>query len=314
MPAADDRSRINRLVAATPAHPGALLELCSVPGGHGADILAHNPALAVLAVHAARSRMVRGQPAPLRRLATLPWRELLAALGLPARPRTLRLLRKVPRDHCRPPTLEALRRVLAKGGHRWIHALPHLAAITRDTVGLLRLDPSLVTPELLRASTASDCDEETLTWLLTSIRSSLLQLGHRGPWPYRGVGLDKLKLIEGELYAQLHPQPLEFSKPPLVGRPGWIEPLCDLFALAREAEEQGNHAIIALLPEILLGEAFVYAVHRPERATLVLRRRNELHHWSVHELCGPRATAPAPAARAFVEAWLAAGKSTVPDN
>lgn len=167
--------------------------------------------------------------------------------------------------------------------------------------------------ELLGASTESDCDVETVTWLVTSIRSLLLQLGRIGGWP-SGAGVEQLKLLEGELFAQLHPDPVAFPNPPLASRPGEIEPIPDLFALAREAEEQGNHAFVALLSEVLLGEAFVYAVHHPERATLALRRLDAFADWEIHELRAPGNAAPMPTTVSFVQAWFQAEQNAVRQN
>jgi hypothetical protein len=159
----------------------------------------------------------------------------------------------------------------------------------------------------------SDSDVETVTWLLTSIRSSLLRLGHRGPWPYSAVGFEKLKLVEGELFARLSPDHAAFPAPPFAGRPGRIEPIRDIFALAEEATAQAN-CVALLLTDIMGGEAFVYAVHVPERATLALRRNGPLGEWQVYEIRARNNAAPAPGTAASLRAWLAAEKSKYPEN
>jgi len=306
MSAGSDLRDLRELIRATPAYPSTLHEWCSIPGRGAAD-LEDCPALAVLTAHVVQEGPWAKREGTLRYFASLSWRELLTALGLPPRPGTLRVLRKLPRDHCRPQTVEALRRLLAARNGRWRHVLPHLPRITRDTVALLRFDPKLVTPGLIRASTESDADEETVTWLLTSIRILRLKLGHAGPWPYRGLGLEKLKLVEGELFARLHPDPTAFPLPPFPGQPGEIEPLCDLHSLARESESQQN-CTISLLGQVLEGTAFVYAVLRPERATLSLRREDPLGEWQLHELRGARNAPPATASIARVRAWFSAAK------
>lgn len=302
----DDDEVRRRVVTAVPCCQSSLFELAA--SQRGLVLVEHCPALAVLVVLSGE-----GQPCEQRRLqgqklVALPWSEILAKLGLPARKRTLRILRQVPPEHCYVQTVQKLGQALCTSGHPWLHVLPHLPKITRDTVSLLRLDPALVSPELLRASTESDWDVETVTWLVTSIRIMLLQLGHQGPWPYSGVGVERLKLAEGELFARLSPDPAAFPTPPFAGRPGEIEPVRDLFALAQEGEEQGNCAFVALMPEILNGEAFVYAVHGPERATLALRRTNAFDDWVMHDLRGPRNAEPAPTTIAYVQAWLLSEK------
>ncbi len=309
---APDHDPVRRLVTAIPCYQESLVALAVHKRGR--VLLANCPALAVLVVLFGKKLPGETRTSHWQKLAALPWCEILAHVGLPARPKVLRILSKLSPEHCHVHTVRKLCKVLAASNHPSFHLLPHLPRLTRDTVSLLQLEPSLVSPELLRASTESDCDVETVTWLVTSIRSLLLQLGHIGGWPYAGVGVEQLKLIEGELFARLHPDPTAFPAPPFASRPGEIEPIRDLFALAGEAEEQSNHAFVVLLPEILIGEAFVYAVHHPERATLALRRTNAFDEWKIHELRGPRNTAPVPDTSAAVEAWLAAAKRIVPEN
>jgi hypothetical protein len=310
LPSADDATL--RQAAAIPCHQEALVELGASP--RGILLIQSCPALAVMLVHAGARVPREARRLYFQKMAALPWRELLAKLGLPARQQTLQILRKLPPEHCHVHTVRKLRQVLCQRSHPWRHILPSLPRLTRDAVSVLQLDASLVSAELLQVSTESDSDVETVYWLIVSVRTLLLQSGHVGPWPYAGVGLERLKLLEGELFARLNPDPTAFPSPPFASRPGEIEPIQDLFALAREAEEQGNHAFVVLLPEILIGEAYVYAVLRPTRTTLALRRTNAFDEWKIHELRGPRNTAPAPNTSAAVEAWLSAAKRIVPEN
>ena len=308
MPAADDHLWVRQLVRRTPGYQVTLQELCTCPG-RGTELLAHNPALACIVAHSVRLRPQGERLEALRQLASLPCRDLLTALGLPARPRTLRLIRKVPREHCRPRTIEALRGILVNTSHRWVHVLPHLSRVTRDTVSLFRLDPSLVTPGLLVSSSESDWDVETVTWLLVSIRTMLIELDREGRWPYSQLNLDQLKLVEGKLLAQLAPDYLGFPVPPFPGRQGEIEPIRDLFDLAREAELQRNCVLILLLQDVLGAQAYVYAVRRPERVTVALRRPTPLGEWFIAEIRGFANAEPAPETVAWVYAWLLAAKA-----
>jgi hypothetical protein len=309
-----DHDAVRRLVTAIPCHQASLAALAAHERGR--VLLAHCPALAVLIVLSGAKLPGEARVLHWQKLAALPWREILAHVGLPARTKVLRILSKLSPEHCHVQTVRKLSKVLAASNHPSFHLLPHLPRLTRDSVSLLQLDPSpsLVSPELLRASTESDCDVETITWLVTGIQALLLQLGHLGAWPYTGMGVERLKLIEGELFAELHPDPVAFPNPPCAGRTGEIEPIRDLFALAREAEEQGNHSFVALLSEVLLGEAFVYAVHHPERATLALRRTDAFAAWEICDLRAPGNAAPMPATMSSVQAWFQAEQNAVPRN
>ena len=308
-----DHDAARRVVTAIPCCQSSLFKFAA--NERGRVLLEYCPALAVLVVLSGE-----GQPGERRRLqwqelVALPWGEILTKLGLPARQETLRTLRKLPPEHCYVQTVQKLFQVLCTSSHSWQQVLPQLPRLTRDTVSLLRLDPSLVSPELLRASTESDWDVETVTWLVTGIRTLLLQLGHQGPWPYSGACVERLQLAEGELFARLSPDPAAFPTPPFAGRLGEIEPVRDLFDLAQEGEEVGNCAFVALLPEILNGEAFIYSVYHPERATLALRRKTALDEWAMHELLAPRNAEPAPTTIACVKAWfLFEKKNAAPEN
>lgn len=307
-----EHDTVRRLVTAIPCCQTSLIALAASERGRA--LPEDCPALAVLVVLSGA-----GQPGERRRLqgqavVALQWGKLLAKLGLPARQETLWVLRQLPPEHCNVQTVQTLLRVLRASNHPWLYVLPNLPRLTRDTISLLRLDPSLVSPGLLRASTESDWDVETVSWLVTGIRTLLLQLGYLGPWPYSGAGVERLQLIEGELYARLSPEPAAFPAPPLASRPGEIEPVRDLFALVQEVEDEGDGALSVLLSEILRGEVFVYAVHHPDRATVTLRRKTAFDDWALHKLRAPQNATPASRTIEYVQAWFLAEKLTAPEN
>ena len=174
---------VRRQVRAFPHNQLGLLEFCAANPERGFELVVENPALAVLVVRFCRRASYERRRENLERAAAKSWRGLLSDLDLPVRPRTIRILKKLPVAPLALPTILKLRKVLRAGGHPWVHVLPHLPKISRDTVGLLSMDPALVTPVLLRASAESQPDEETVTWLLGSIRGLLTELGREGRGP-----------------------------------------------------------------------------------------------------------------------------------
>lgn len=266
--------------------------------------MSENPALAMLTVQHCDTPAAQIRRRDLTKLSNRPWRGLLADLGLPTRPRTIRIMRKLPVGHCTVATVTRLRRVLRTSGHRWVHVLPHLPHFTRDTVGLLLQDPQVITPTLIHASLQSAPDEETVSWLCNSIRSLRAELGHTGPWPYRGLDLEQLKLVEGRLTALTVPDYFAaFPPPPIPGIPGAIEPIRDFVNLAEEGDSQANCAVM-YVSSILANEAYVYRLLRPDRATLVLQRSGPTGPWALADLRCSHNTAPTDASLAFVKTWI----------
>ena len=296
--------KILQMIRAFPNQHWRLLELCAGDPVRSMELLSENPALAVLTVEHCNSPAADRRRRDLNTMVGRPWRGLLAELGLPTRPRTLRILRRLPVEHCTPLTTSRLRQVLRTSGHPWVHVLPHLPLITRDTVALLGLEPQLITPELMRATLDSAADVETVAWLLDSLRALRAELGRTGPWPYRGLNLEQLKLLEGTLTTQAIPDYFAvFPPPPLAGKAGWIVPLRDFAALAEEGDKQANCAVM-YLSSVLAQEAYVFALLKPERATFVLQRRDRSAPWALADLRCFGNAAPAETTRAFVKAWL----------
>ena len=291
-------------VRAFPACHWRLLELCAGHPVRGWELLAENPALAMLTVDHCNHSAAHLRRRDLIKLVNRPWRGLLADLGLPTRPRTIRILRKLSVEYCTCTTVSRLRRVLRTSGHPWVHVLPHLPLVTRDTVGLLSQDPQIVSPTLIWASLNSTPDLETVSWLCSTIRDLRTELGHTGPWPYRGLNLEQLKLVEGQLTTRTIPAYFAvFPPPPFAGRPKAIVPILDFAGLAEEGGRQANCAVM-YLSSILAQEAFVYQLLQPERATFVLQRSGKTAPWALADLRGIGNAAPADSTLAYVKNWI----------
>jgi len=295
---------------AVPGCQSALRDLCAAHPARGVALVETCPALAILLVQS----WPIGRPAPsrafCRTILEQPWRKILSVLGLPARPRTFKILCKVPAEHCHTPTVKKLGHVLRGGRCPWLHVLPHLRRITRDTVALLDVDPRIVSPKLLLASGESDHDDLAVTWTLGTVRSLRAEHEGTGAWPYAGVGYEELKRVEGKLQDRLFRQSLApFPAPPFAGVPPALEPVHDYDRLLLETGEM-NYYFPACLGEIIAARMYLYAVRSPERATIVLRRGAPGDAWAVHALCAAGNKKISEKTRALVLRWFSSVTST----
>lgn len=186
-------TEIRASVRAAPSYSWSLLELCAVNPGRGLDLLKTCPALAVLVVRNYSPTDQCDRRDYFRTMLALPWRDLLRGLRLPPRERTMRILGKVPLAHSN-------KQVLGTPGHPWVHVLPHLPRITRDTISILSSDSKIINAALLRASAETSFDEETVHWLIGSVRALLIENGREGDWPYRNATFAQLKIAGLNLF------------------------------------------------------------------------------------------------------------------
>jgi hypothetical protein len=268
-------------------------------------LLLNCPALAVLLVQSVAAR-AGDRSNQFRDLLGLRWRDLAKDLGLSAKPKAIRLLRKIPVLHCHRFTVSALADAI-KSRHPHVRLLSHLPKITRDTVALLRLSPEKVNAHLLLASSSSDYDEEPVTWCVDNIGFYREVEGPGRPWPYGRLDAEDLKRVEAILRDR-HSDGLEhltpFPEPPVPGVPGRITALRDSRDVAREGDEQVNCAE-SYLPAIIKGRNFLYSVTVLERATLALRRTSQ-GRWILEDLRAQNNQAPSRETQYFVDEWMAA--------
>ena len=297
-------AEIRALVRSAPCFQWSLLELCAADPERGFDLLKTCPALALLVVRTYSPADHGDRSSYLRAMLAKPWRELLREFRLPARRRTIRILRKVPLDHCYKNSIDKFRTVLGTPGHPWVHVLPHLPRITRDTISLLSADAKVLNASLLHASSETDYEIETVHWLIGSIRVLLIENGREGDWPYRCATFDQLRIAEGRLHDRLYAESLApFPPPPIRGCPGEIEPLRDFEHLLLEGTVQQNCATI-YVQEIARGLAYVYAVYFPERATVALRRDAPDGEWYVQDLRALNNSEVSAETNSHVRAWV----------
>lgn len=305
--------RLRRLVGAMPSRRWEFLELCAEDQGRGAELIEFCPALAFLLVHGFRPERDGDRRAYYRARVALSWRELLRALQLPGQPGTIRLLRKLPAEDCRPQLVGRLRGVLCDR-HPWRHVLPHLPRITQDTLGLLHLDPAMVSPALLRASAKSQLDEEPVTWLLRTVKGLRAELDSSEKWPYADCDWKGLQAVERRLRARVLADSMAvFPPPPIPEKLGVVVPILRWAELAEEAEQQQNCAA-TFCDEIMAGGMYFYRILRPERATLAIRKIPETGTWEIHDLRVAGNAEPSAATKNLILAWLSPRGATTETN
>jgi hypothetical protein len=293
---------IRKAVRAVPNFQWSLLELAAADPKPGYRLLRDYPALAAIIVRRYAPAHHGDRTEYLRSKLTLRWPDLLRAMGLPVRPRTLRILGMLPREHCFTQVVDQLQRVLQKPGRPWIHVVPHLERITRDSVSLLATDPKYINPHLLRASVDSDFDSTPVYSTLASVRSLLSELNRDEQWPYRGATFELLKIAEGRLHDQVYVDfTLPFPDQPIPDSPGFIEAIRDYGALADEGVKQ-EHCLATLVGEMVRGEYYAWRILAPTRATLVLQRSSDT--WQIHDLRGAKNADVPTETRDAVDQWL----------
>lgn len=94
-----------------------------------------------------------------------------------------------------------------------------------------------------------------------------------------------------------------FSRPPIPGIPGEIEPLTTPDQLVDEGETQGN-CVASYAPKVERGDVFIYRVLKPQRCTLSIVRRASSGLWGIGELESKFNTPANEETERAVSAWL----------
>jgi len=293
-----------QLLRTVPSNGWELLELAAAAPERGCEMIRQCPALAVLIADSCPPDCA-DRAAWLCRILDLTWTQALGAIGLPAERRIVRILRKLPVEHCHYDIVEILA-AACRSRHPHLRILSHLPRITRDTGALLKLPPEMTNAHLLLASTKSNYDEEPVRWCLDAVAWFREQELPGRPWPYGRLDAMALGRIEaryrirfgndGEFWAP-------FPPPPIPGVPGRIAALRDFWRLVAEGNQQSNCAEI-YAPEIVAGRSYLYSVSVLERATLAIRRKRETGLWVVDDLRAKDNAPPSELTKRYVDEWL----------
>lgn len=308
-------SRAWRIINSAPGSKLALEELVEANSTAALDLLANCPALAVLLIRSCSTHKPEMRGAYFRKMLERSWRELLKDLNLPVRPRTIRLLRKIPIKQCDSDTVGYFAKIIKCPGARFHHLLPHLTRITRDTVTLLRRYPEAATVKLLAATGDTAADELAVTWTVGAVRSLRRENGLARGWTYSALSYDQLKLVEGRLHDVIYRRSLRaFPEPPFPGIQKLIEPVSCYDRLLIETNEVGVN-FVGGLGEIQEGKLYLYSMPGPTRATVIIRRDNAEDVWRLHPICAANEdTEVDPQTIAGVVRWFCAATASAPST
>ena len=235
--------------------------------------------------------------------------ERLKILGLPPTREVYRILSKLPIDSCYPVQLEQLRDAVQNKTRRKL--MSHLEVITTETLEILHLPVEFLDIHLLRMSSGDELGEASpIPGICTEIADFRRGLGKLPLWPYHGCGITFQRLsqirdtFEVELSLGSDFKEIRFPKAPVeVIRSSKLkfEALTSVRELFREGNDMGN-CIMTYAKAIIQGTHYAYRMTSPERATILLVRRQE--DWHPVEIRGPKNAEIAPESIALIKAWL----------
>ncbi len=288
------------LARVEPASQWALLRWLDAAGAHGTELAASNLALALLLVRHGERHGLRPDVVGWRR------REIVGALGLPARDASVRVLAKVRAPRLGPALVAHVARwlrdpaLLARLGH-----LPRIgpAAACFEHPSELAAFSETALAELL--ADPNDTHRETLGRYL-ALRRHLVRGGYPVPDTIRS--LVRFDAAADALDARIAghdrlPAAKRLAPPPLADAPGGIEALRSVGDIDAEARRM-RHCVRDATRDAVRGRLALYRVLRPERATLQIEPTGPGGRWQIVQLkCFANRTPHRATVRA-VEGWL----------
>lgn len=209
--------------------------------------------------------------------------ERLKVLNLPPTREVFRLLAKVPIEDCFPQQLEQLHTAVQDKARRRL--LRHLDTITSETLNTLQLPLEYLDGNLLKLQ-ATDLTpplDLTVAALVEEIEH-YRQVTRAFPyWPFRGQQISLRKLVQTQESLELRLALGEDCKrkrlpkpplPPIKSSKVDIQALTSVRSLWREGDAMGN-CVMTYAKPILSGTHYAYKILSPERATILLVKREE---------------------------------------
>jgi hypothetical protein len=209
--------------------------------------------------------------------------ERLKVLNLPATREVYRILAKVPIEDCHPQQLEQLHAAVKDKAHRRL--LRHLDTITTETLDTLQLPIEYLDANLLklRINDLTPPLDLSVAALVEEI-AHYRQVTRAFPyWPFRGQKVSLRKLVQTKESLELRLALGEDCKRKLLPKPPLssiksskvdIQALTSVRALWREGDAMGN-CVMTYAKTILSGTHYAYKMLSPERATILLVKREE---------------------------------------
>lgn len=237
------------------------------------------------------------------------WRDVLRQAGWPVSPSSLKLLRKIPINHCSPKNLRTLHS--HTGDRRKLKLLRHCSQISGLTMETLELPAYMLSVRLLELD-----ENDMLPFELQSVVDMCRELiryrqelGRLPIWAYRhgrfsartlhhAVQLQRMLICcKKQGLKRFPPPPL----PSIKGSKFCVQPLTSLSAIHREGNQQQN-CVVSYGVHVLEGTHYVYRLMAPERATVLLLRNGD--DWYPAQVKTYRNGNPKPETIELIERWI----------
>ncbi|MCB1231424.1 MAG: PcfJ domain-containing protein [Verrucomicrobiae bacterium] len=278
------------------------------------DLVLQNPALAYLL--AKKLNGDRGLIASLK-CGTLRQREILGCLDFPESNGAVNLFRKIDPGSVNGDNWLGLLSLLRSSSEILRQRLGHLPTINTGVVEiLLNESASAAAGQRLLQEVAEDKRENYRARVVHLVTNTLqMQDVIQARRPVKQFAdLGRLETVHrdvSEAY-RLRAQRINevrrhshanFSRPPIPGVPGEIEPLTSPDQLVDEGETQGN-CVASYAHKVERGDTFIYRVLKPQRCTLSIIRRASSGLWRIGELESKFNTPANDETERHVTAWL----------
>lgn len=221
-----------------------------------------------------------------QRLLSMEPREALGALALPSSQGWVRILQKIPSQHCWSYHVTMIIDLLHD--NRIARYLPHLSAITPEVVYLLQQSELPIDMHLLELAVREPYRGiQFLPFVVCSIFTSRQRACRKSIWPFKGVirSWDSLLKIEWENAKRCGEQSVQFPSPPIpienLPEGLTIRPLHAPQLVHAEALQM-NNCSEDYIDSIHRNERYLYRVDAPQRATVLLKR--DCSCWKVEEI------------------------------
>jgi hypothetical protein len=209
--------------------------------------------------------------------------ERFKVLNLPPTREVFRILAKVPVEDCFPLQLEQLHAAVQDKARRRL--LRHLDTITTETLDTLQLPIGYLSTNLLnlRISNITPPLDISIAALVEEIAHYRRVVRKLPYWPFKGQNISLQKLVHTKESLELRLALGEdckrkrLPKPPLPSIKSSkieVQALTSVRALWREGDSMGN-CVMTYAKPILSGIHYAYKMLSPERATILLVKREE---------------------------------------
>jgi hypothetical protein len=238
------------------------------------------------------------------------WREVLKKAKWPVTRSNLKLLRKIPIEDCSPKNLLELREHLEDRRKRKL--LRHTRQFSSQTLDTLRLPAYMLSVRLLEVSENEmlQLDADSVCDICRDIIHYRREMELYPLWPYSSGRFSARTLMNAAQFQmmlsslQRHGGANVFPSPPMPSFQSKrlsVEPVTSISAIYREGNQMQN-CVISYGTNVLGGTHYIYRMHQPERATVLLVRNQD--SWFPSQVKTFKNGDPKPETLETIEKWL----------